>query len=68
MDFLNSIADLISVLNQGISSFVKFIIDLPSLFYNLIDLIPSPFDIVILSFISFLLIVLIFKVVRLIVG
>lgn len=68
MDFLGDIKGLLKILTGGIKSFVDFIIGIPNLIYNLLDLIPSPLNIIVLAFIGIIIIVLIFKVVRLIVG
>lgn len=68
MDFTGQISKLIDFLSSGIKSFIDFIIGIPSLIYNLLDLIPSPFDVILITFMGILITVLIFKVVRLIVG
>lgn len=60
---LSNIGDLITLLGKGIVSFVDFIINLPTLFYNLIILIPEPLYSVLISFISLILFVIVLKVV-----
>lgn len=68
MDFTEQIGDFLSTIGNGISSFVDFIISLPTLIYNLLDLIPDPLYAVINAFIGFLIFIIFLKVVRLIVG
>lgn len=68
MDFTEQIGKLLITIGNGVESFVDFLINLPTLFYNLIDLIPEPLYVIINSFIGFLIFVIFLKVVRLIVG
>lgn len=68
MDFTEQISDFLITIGNGISSFVDFIISLPTLIYNLLDLIPDPLYAVINAFIGFLIFIIFLKVVRLIVG
>lgn len=66
--FLNSMGDFISTVGNGVKSFVDFIIRLPELVYDILDLIPNPLYVIINAIIGFLIFVLFIKVVRLIVG
>lgn len=60
----NGLGDLIVMLGKGLSSFVNFITSLPNLFYQLIDIIPSPLHSFILVFISIILFIIVLKVVH----
>lgn len=67
-ELLSYIGDFINYLRNGVIGFVDFIMRLPSLFHDLIEILPQPLYLVVISFIGFLIFVIILKVVRLIVG
>lgn len=66
-ELLSYIGDFIIYLKNGIVGFVDFILRLPSLFHDLIQILPQPLYLVVTSFIGFFIFVIILKVVRLIV-
>lgn len=68
MDFAEQIGDFIGTIGNGIKSFVDFIINLPTLIYNLLELIPDPLYAILNAFIGYLILIIFLKVVRLIVG
>ena len=68
MDFTQQIMDFINTVGSGVKSFVDFIVNLPTLIYNLLDLIPEPLYAIINAFMGFLIFILFIKVVRLLVG
>jgi len=68
MDFAEQIGDFLGTVGNGIKSFVDFVISLPTLIYNILDLIPDPLYAIINAFIGFLIFIIFLKVVRLIVG
>lgn len=68
MDFADLIVDFTDTLGNGVKSFVDFIINLPTLIYSVLDLIPDPLYAIINAFIGFLIFIIFIKVVRLIVG
>lgn len=60
-DFLTPIIDF---LTNGLKQLVDFIIRLPQLFNDLIEFIPEPLNIVVLSFIGLLVIVITYRMVK----
>lgn len=66
--FLNNIGDFVSMVGNGVNNFVDFIIKLPELMYDLIDIIPNPLYSIVISFVGFLIFVIFIKVVRMLVG
>ena len=68
MDFIPFIDSFLETIGNGVKNFVAFFVNLPTLFYNLLELIPDPLYAIINAFIGFLIFVIFLKVVRLIVG
>lgn len=62
-DLLGGIIDFVAFLGQGMANFIDFILNLPTLFYNLIDVIPLPLQSIILTFIGFVMFIIVMKVV-----
>lgn len=68
MDFAEQIGDFLVTVGNGVKNFIDFIWNIPTLIYNLLDLIPEPLYVIINAFIGFLIFIIFIKVVRLIVG
>lgn len=68
MNFAEQIGDFLVTVGNGVTSFIDFIVNLPTLIYNLLELIPEPVFGIINAFIGFLIFIIFIKVVRLIVG
>ena len=68
MDFLSNCLKIIEIIGNTLSNFVDFIINLPSLINNIITAMPNPLFGIATVFISFILIIIFAKVVRLFVG
>ena len=62
-NLLGGIVDFIEFLGQGMSNFIDFVLNLPTLFYNLINIVPLPLQSVILAFIGIVLFIIVMKVV-----
>lgn len=68
MDTTQYVGELFKLIYKGLEFFVDFIMNLPSLIYNFLSLIPDPLMTVLNSFVGFLILIIFLKVVRLIVG
>ena len=68
MNFADLIVDFTNSLGNWVKNFIDFIMNLPTLIYNILDLIPEPLYAIINAFIGFLIFIIFLKVVRLIVG
>ena len=55
IEFLDYLGDLFKLIGKGIENFVRFILDLPNIIYALLDVIPEPFNTVLLYFISIII-------------
>ena len=62
-NLLGGIVYFVEFLGQGMSNFIDFVMNLPTLFYNLINIVPLPLQSVILSFIGIVLFIIVMKVV-----
>ena len=67
MDTLEAVAKLFELIGDGCKTFIDFIIQLPSLFYNLLNCIPNPLHSILLFFLSlFLFLIVINAIAKLI--
>ena len=66
--FLNDIGGFISMVGSGVKNFVDFIIRIPEIIYDLIDILPHPLYSIVTALVGFLIFILLIKVVRLLVG
>ena len=64
MDFLNDCVELIEIIGNSLANFVDFLINLPKLIENIITVIPNPLYGIITTFISFIIIIILAKVVK----
>lgn len=65
MTLVDSIVDILSIILDGISSLIDFILYLPSLIHSLLIVLPEPFYTIVTSFIGIIiLIVLLFTCAR----
>lgn len=60
----NSCSKIFSIIINGIGTFVDFIISFPSLIYDLVDFIPEPLFYVLSCFLGLILLIIIFKIVK----
>ncbi|MBQ9072127.1 MAG: hypothetical protein IJY25_03110 [Bacilli bacterium] len=59
--------ELFNIIKNGFSNFVDFIIELPGLFYDLIEVIPRPFYSILYYFLSlFIFLIVIYAIYKLI--
>ena len=63
VDLLSGIVDFIKFLGNGLANFIDFILNLPSIFYRLVDFTPMPIQGIILAFLGFIVFIIIMKVV-----
>lgn len=63
LSILDNASDILSYILDGITQVFNFLIELPSLLYSLLDIIPSPFKEVILGFFGIIIVYFIAKAV-----
>lgn len=63
LSILDNAPEIISYIFNGINQVFKFLLNLPSFLYSLLDIIPSPFKEIILSFFGIILVYFIAKAV-----
>lgn len=68
MSFLDNCVKIIEIIGNSLSNFVDFIINLPKLVNNIISVMPNPLFGIATIFISFIIIIVLARVVRLFVG
>lgn len=68
MNFVDNLLEIIEIIGNTLANFVDFIINLPTLFTDLITVLPNPLYGVATVFISFIIIIILAKVVKTFVG
>ena len=63
VSLISHIGRLFDLIESGITSFVDYLMNLPTLVYSLIDVIPEPLSTIFMSFAGLIILVILIKVV-----